>query len=606
MNQLNIENITLEDIRNLQKGLKELENKKADKIYKSTIKENTKNISINESDKEKVIDKKDIIKPKVKRKITSKSQSARENAYKLYEDYLRLFNLIFNGVATKIQLFELFLLISDKPKNFINEIIEAIEEYGLSRTIDSKDDDEKLFILHSFSITRIYNNKNLRGLKKTKEHSLKKKIKRNDYILFLIKGVLDKEITIPTFGEIPKSVENKEVKGNINNQIKYLKEKYPFENIDFLNNFKNKTVIKYLIYYTNTTKQDFSNILFAYTQAFKKRGLTFYSDCFYEQIFLTAIKKQLISPKYETEQYEKGLKPLSKEELRQILKDGRSYEYKQRPPKQTSYFIPLDLEQRNIYIRKIEYKNNIMLIELDYLDVYSNLKSTSFQEEVLVINGIFKEAFGNGEIETFFININWHLETDISLELLKKRALKLQYGRGTKKATQSINNRFYVKGKLEYDQDVKPLNIIAPDKSKELNLKPIEAPEKPKNIIKEDKPVKAIKTPQKQFKEELEYTEQDLLDIFLKLEKVNSYDQAHKYISIMKKNKYSLQQMIDLITNNQSKQKKTENKSKTQLDKALVSYRLRANYNLDDEEIEKIIETLEKSNLTLEEIEKNL
>lgn len=493
-------------IKELDKKIKELEEQKQSLLFKQ--------------ERENYINSKE--KEKISAIVSYRSTEERELAYDKYEHLLKLFNYFFDGIATEEQLYKLYSYsIKDFSEVDIKQLLNAFKIYGLSR-VQTNSKGENLYLITTFSVVRIYGNKNLRGVVRIADSTLKKKLAKNDYILWLIKNINNENIKEPQY----RSEQQLQIDTKLSDTIKqkdidYLSEKYQKVDFSFLSKFDNNKAFIFIKNHTNLTTEDSTYLLNKIINNFKKNNNSFYYTRLLEQICLVSKKKQLMDPDIK-----------EKDILRAEIKEGRVFEKILSSFDRPSYLTLIDLESRNVFIRSFYIENDLLHIDLDILEVGATLRTTEMEYLLLDINNTISSIFGEGENETYFVNIHWHLKKSPDYSLYKKRVKELAQGRGNKKAIKNINNIFIADEKEVFNQNIKPLNIKEytkkPAKPKEefkdelevklphkgilRDITPI-TPQKPQNNSNKDKPTPDVKTPQnKDFNLDREIRRQEMLE----------------------------------------------------------------------------------------------
>lgn len=161
---LDINNIDINELSNVltkqmeqkQKELKELE---------KLVEQTNKNIKLQQS----IARSKTLAENYNKKKVSEHSTKERETAYNKHKDLLAMFYLKFNGVASRKQF---------KTLTSENKALDEIKEYGLCK-VDFVWGVE-VFILHSFSISRMTNNKNAKTIRMT-DNGIKYQLYTNNW-----------------------------------------------------------------------------------------------------------------------------------------------------------------------------------------------------------------------------------------------------------------------------------------------------------------------------------------------------------------------------------------------------------------------------------------
>lgn len=124
-----------------------------------------------------------------KKKVSEYNIKEREMAYNKHKDLLTKFYLKFNGVASREQFNTL---------NSDNKAIDEIKEYGLCKVIHIWG--KEVFILHSFSLSRMLDNKNAKTIRMT-DNSIKYQLFINNW------NIRNGKYDNVKYIEIPKHIE---------------------------------------------------------------------------------------------------------------------------------------------------------------------------------------------------------------------------------------------------------------------------------------------------------------------------------------------------------------------------------------------------------------
>lgn len=152
--------LNLEQLEEYKKTLEELMKVKRKEIAEGVIKERTK-------------------KP-AKKKVCNKTIESRDRQYQFYADYIKCFEMVMGGVASREQLIKYYSLLYNETKEMVKDMIDTFEDYGLVKAI--KFQENIIYLLHSFSRVRIYTDKNMKTVRVNNE-KLKAMLFRNDVLL---------------------------------------------------------------------------------------------------------------------------------------------------------------------------------------------------------------------------------------------------------------------------------------------------------------------------------------------------------------------------------------------------------------------------------------
>ncbi len=151
-----LSNVLTKQMEQKQKELKELE---------KLVEQTNKNIKLQQS----IARSKTLAENYNKKKVSEHSTKERETAYNKHKDLLAMFYLKFSGVASREQF---------KTLTSENKALDEIKEYGLCK-VDFIWGVE-VFILHSFSISRMTNNKNAKTIRMT-DNGIKYQLYTNNW-----------------------------------------------------------------------------------------------------------------------------------------------------------------------------------------------------------------------------------------------------------------------------------------------------------------------------------------------------------------------------------------------------------------------------------------